>query len=72
MVGDREHDVRGAIANKVFAIGALWGYGSRQELLDAGATALCQRPEDLIDVLSSNGALLTDACNSPVALRCKT
>lgn len=60
MVGDREHDVRGAIANKVFAIGALWGYGSRQELLDAGAAALCQRPEDLIDALSSNSALLTD------------
>lgn len=51
MVGDREHDIRGANANKVSAIGALWGYGSRQELLDAGAAGLCQRPEELVEVL---------------------
>lgn len=26
------------------AIGVLWGYGSRQELIDAGANALCEQP----------------------------
>jgi phosphoglycolate phosphatase len=50
MVGDREHDMRGANANRVFAVGALWGYGSRQELLQAGAAALCERPADLLEV----------------------
>jgi phosphoglycolate phosphatase len=54
MVGDREHDIRGANANKVLAIGALWGYGSEQELLDAGAADLCRRPTELVEVLSSH------------------
>jgi phosphoglycolate phosphatase len=53
MVGDREHDMRGAKANGVSAVGALWGYGSRQELLDAGAMALCEEPRELLATLSS-------------------
>jgi phosphoglycolate phosphatase len=44
MVGDREHDVKGALRNAVEAVGALWGYGSRQELLQAGASVLCESP----------------------------
>jgi phosphoglycolate phosphatase len=44
MVGDRSHDVIGAKANGMRAIGALWGYGSRDELVSAGAAALCERP----------------------------
>ena len=50
MVGDREHDTRGAVANGVFGIGVLWGFGSREELLDAGARALCETPGGLCDV----------------------
>lgn len=53
MVGDREHDIRGAKNNGVIAIGALWGYGTRKELLDAGAAALCETPDELCDILSS-------------------
>jgi phosphoglycolate phosphatase len=67
VVGDREHDIKGAKANGVAAIGALWGYGSRTELLDAGAMVVCEKPGQLCDVLSSNSALLTDAFSS---LRC--
>ena len=37
MVGDREHDVKGALANRVTPVGVLWGYGSHQELAAAGA-----------------------------------
>jgi phosphoglycolate phosphatase len=57
MVGDREHDVRGAITNGVTPLGVLWGYGSRQELTGAGAVLLCERPESLVEVLSSNPPL---------------
>jgi phosphoglycolate phosphatase len=53
MVGDREHDIKGACTNGVTAVGVLWGYGSRQELTQAGASWLCERPEFLIQVLSS-------------------
>jgi phosphoglycolate phosphatase len=48
MVGDRLHDVIGAHANGMQAIGVLWGYGSRAELEAAGADALVQGPEDLL------------------------
>lgn len=54
MIGDRAHDVMGARANGIFPIGVLWGYGSRQELISAGAAALCERPTALADVLSSS------------------
>jgi phosphoglycolate phosphatase len=47
MVGDREHDIRGAIANAVHPIGVLWGYGSREELTQAGASLLCDTPDSL-------------------------
>ncbi|HEX9035918.1 MAG TPA: HAD hydrolase-like protein [Ktedonobacterales bacterium] len=39
MVGDREHDVLGARANQIDAIGVTYGYGSLAELRAAGATA---------------------------------
>jgi phosphoglycolate phosphatase len=44
MVGDRSHDIVGAKANDVRPIGVLWGYGSRNELLAAGAMVLCEEP----------------------------
>jgi phosphoglycolate phosphatase len=48
MVGDRLHDVLGAHANDLRAIGVLWGYGSRAELESAGADALADKPDDLL------------------------
>jgi phosphoglycolate phosphatase len=47
MVGDRSHDMHGAHANGLRALGVLWGYGSRNELEAAGADALASAPEDL-------------------------
>ncbi len=64
MVGDRMHDMIGARANGVLGIGALWGYGSRQELEDSGASVLCRRPMDLIGILSSNSTAEADARKS--------
>ena len=40
MVGDRKHDVIGARENGVPCVGVLYGYGSRTELMEAGAAAL--------------------------------
>jgi phosphoglycolate phosphatase len=48
MVGDRLHDVLGAHANGMRAIGVLWGYGSRAELEAAGADALADTPDELL------------------------
>lgn len=36
MLGDRAFDVVGALENSVTPVGALWGYGSREELAEAG------------------------------------
>ena len=47
MVGDRSHDMIGARANGVRAIGVLWGYGSRDELSAAGANALLAEPHEI-------------------------
>lgn len=44
MIGDREHDVHAARDNLVNSIGVLYGYGSRDELVGAGATHLAASP----------------------------
>lgn len=51
MIGDREFDVIGARANGVACVGALWGYGSREELTLHGASLLCERPQELIEAV---------------------
>lgn len=51
MVGDREHDVRGAATHGVPCIGVLWGYGSREELDAAGAQAIAETVPELQGML---------------------
>lgn len=47
MVGDRRQDVEAAQRHGIAAIGVLWGYGSREELTEAGADMLVERVDDL-------------------------
>jgi phosphoglycolate phosphatase len=47
MVGDRRYDIAGAHANRVRALGVLWGYGEREELENSGADDLVADPSDL-------------------------
>jgi len=49
MIGDRMHDIRGARLNRLPSAGATYGYGSRQELIEAGADFLINRPVELLD-----------------------
>jgi phosphoglycolate phosphatase len=44
MIGDRSHDMVGAKNNGMKGIGVLYGYGSRDELLEAGAHHVCATP----------------------------
>ncbi|RMF41191.1 MAG: HAD family hydrolase [Alphaproteobacteria bacterium] len=46
MLGDREHDMKGAAANAIAGIGALWGFGNAAELTGAGAQALAASPAE--------------------------
>lgn len=47
MVGDREYDVRGAAACGLPCVGVLYGYGSREELEQAGAVLAVPTVEEL-------------------------
>lgn len=49
MIGDRAHDMIGARNNAMTAIGVLYGYGSRHELMEAGAHHLCEAHPHLLD-----------------------
>jgi phosphoglycolate phosphatase len=51
MVGDRMHDVVGAKANCLRSVGVTYGYGSLQELENAGADALAASPDQLVKLL---------------------
>jgi phosphoglycolate phosphatase len=53
LVGDRMHDVIGAHAHGLSAIGVLWGYGSESELTAAGADALVTSPAELQVLLAA-------------------
>jgi phosphoglycolate phosphatase len=47
MVGDRDHDVEGAHLNGIECIGVTWGFGSADELRDAGAAVLVDTPGEV-------------------------
>lgn len=47
MAGDREHDIVGAKKNGLKSVGVLYGYGSREELENAGADMLAETPPDI-------------------------
>lgn len=48
MIGDREHDIIGANKNGLDSIGVLFGYGSREELENAGATYIAETVEEIV------------------------
>jgi len=52
MVGDRALDITAAKINGLRSIGALWGFGDRRELADAGADLLCESPGALVACLA--------------------
>ena len=53
MVGDRKYDITGGHQAGLAAIGVLYGYGSREELTQAGADALAETPEALTKLILS-------------------
>ena len=52
MIGDRSHDMIGAKNNGMKGIGVLYGYGSRDELLQAGAQHVCATPGAILGCIS--------------------
>ncbi len=52
MIGDRKHDLIGAIANAMRPVGVSYGYGSVEELDSAGAVAIAATPAELPAIVS--------------------
>ncbi len=52
MIGDREHDMIGAVNNALYGVGALYGYGTRQELQASGARRFVVSPTEIPDLLN--------------------
>ena len=51
MVGDREYDIRGAREVGLRSIGVTYGYGSREELLNAGADWIADSTGEVLSLL---------------------
>ena len=54
MVGDRKHDVEGAKANGMECVGVTFGYGSREELENAGAAFIANSFDELLSFIEKN------------------
>lgn len=50
MLGDRKHDVIGARENGMKCCGVLFGFGSREELEEAGAEYIVEKVEDILKI----------------------
>lgn len=52
MVGDRRHDIAGALANGMRCIGVLYGFGGHDELRAAGAERIVATPDRIAEALT--------------------
>lgn len=52
MIGDRYFDANGAKKFNIDFMGVLYGFGSRQELIDSGAKYLAETPSDILRILN--------------------
>lgn len=57
MVGDREHDIKGAQSAGISSVGVLYGFGNREELTAAGADFIAEDMNALEKILLGNGSL---------------
>ena len=53
MVGDTKYDVLGAKAHGIPAIGVSWGYGSADEMEEAGAIGIADTMEQLLELIKT-------------------
>ncbi len=47
-IGDTDTDMKTAVAAEMFPVGALWGFRTGEELINAGARILVKNPADLL------------------------
>lgn len=52
MVGDTKFDILGAKAHGIPAVGVAWGYGEISDMRAAGAAAIAENPQQLLEILT--------------------
>lgn len=52
MVGDTKFDVIGAAAHNIPTVGVSWGYGTVADMLSAGAAAIANTTQELLELLN--------------------
>jgi phosphoglycolate phosphatase len=50
-IGDSSVDMKTANSAGMYALGVLWGFRSREELIENGAKQLIERPEQILDIV---------------------
>ena len=55
MVGDRRYDIEGAKGCHMDSIGVTYGFGTEEELQNAGATYIAKRPEEIVSIVFQKG-----------------
>ena len=53
MIGDTVYDVKGAAVHGIPAIGVSWGYGNVADMVAAGAKAIADTPEQLMELINT-------------------
>jgi phosphoglycolate phosphatase len=56
LLGDSGIDMRTAIAAGLYPVGALWGFRTKEELLENGARTLLERPQEFLELIGANSA----------------
>jgi phosphoglycolate phosphatase len=51
LIGDTATDMKTAVAAGMIPVGVLWGFRDREELVEAGAKHLIERPAQFLDLL---------------------
>ena len=51
MVGDRRFDIEGAISCKLDNLGVTFGYGTKEELINAGAMYVADTPDEMVAII---------------------
>lgn len=55
-LGDTDTDMKTARAAGMHAVGVLWGFRDRKELMESGAQTLVQRPQEVLKLLGRSNA----------------
>ena len=51
MIGDREHDIIGAIKNNVRSIAVTYGYGTKDELIQSNPDFIANSPKEILTIV---------------------